>query len=534
MVEKDADALQRLPGIGSSTQREIVAVVTTGISPLMDALEGELPPTLLELLRIRGLGPARVRSLWGEQKIGGVDELKRALEEDRLPDVTGFTARTVDRIRRSLYEYLAHRGRSLRVHAERAVDDLLAYAARCSSVRKTAVAGSFRRGAETVGNLDFVIAATDAAAVIRHFEAYDEARSCTITDSTVIQLSLHDDMVARVTITPPVRFGAVLHWHTGSFAHVDELAAVARARGYVTAPDGLRKDGAVVEVEDEEAFFAALGLPFVAPEIREARGELEAAHADRLPALIQVSDVRGDLHMHTTSTDGRNSIQEMAVAARQRGYDYVAITDHTRNVRIANGLEVEAVPAYLEQIEAVNRALTGITVLKGLEVDILADGSMDMPDEILARLDVVIASIHSHFDQPESQMTARVLRAVDHPLVQILAHPSGRLVGQRSPLLLDLDEVLRRAANTKTMLELNANPERLDLNDHRCREAQQLGIPIVISTDAHSASQLDNLPRGVRQARRGWLAAESVLNTRPLEEALSLLSVKRRQGPQRA
>lgn len=532
MVMRDFEQLSRIPGIGASTGREIAAVVNTGNSALLTTLEGELPPTLLELLRIRGLGPARVRSLWSELQVGTVEDLQRALEDGRLREVTGFTARTEDRIRRSFYEYMAHRGRTLRAVAENVADEVLAYAARCGSVRKVSSAGSYRRGTETVGNLDFVVATDSPDVVEKHFRNYEEARNFKHVSNRVFELNLFAGITARIVLTHPERFGAVLHWHTGSPAHVEELAAVARARELYTAPDGLSRGGVTLDTPDEVAFFEALGLPYIAPELREGRGELEAAHAGTLPTLITIQQIRGDLHMHTTSTDGRNSIEEMAVAARARGYEYIAITDHTRNVRIANGLEVEQVPAYLDQIDAVNRALTGLTVLKGLEVDILPDGTMDMPDEILARLDVVIASIHSHFDQAEPVITARVLRALDHPLVQILAHPSGRLVGQRSPLLLDLDKVLERAAQTGTMLELNSNPERLDLNDRRCREARELGIPVVISTDAHSVQQLENLTRGVRQARRGWMTPDSVLNTRPVDQALELLWAKRRRGNQ--
>ncbi len=516
-----------IPGIGVAIAGKVRAILETGTFPAYEKMRRQVPESLLELLAIRGLGPARARDLHKTLGVDGVESLQRALEAGRLPEVKGFTPRTEDRIRRSLYEYLAHRGRMLRVQAEVYAESLHEHLSACPAVLRCAVGGSYRRGLETIGDLDVVVATEEVHEVIdcllswRHFNTWEKV------DGSWLQFVADSDLPAMVVCVPPDRFGAAMHHFSASKAYLRAFAEFADERGFKAAPTGLSHHLRPVKTADEEAFFAAFDLPSIPAELREDGDALRAAQEGRLPHLVTEGDIRGDLHMHTTFTDGRHTILEMAVAAREKGYEYIAITDHTRNVKVAGGLEVEELPAYFEEIDKVNRSLEGITVLKGLDVDILEDGRMDMPDEVMRRLDVVIAAIHSHFDQELEAMTARVLAAIEHPLVDIVAHPSGRLVGQRSPLLLDFDRVFDAARRTGTLLELNANPERLDLHDRHCRIARELGIPVVISTDAHAAWQLENMKRGVLQARRGWLRPEDVFNTRPLAEIRALKAQKR-------
>jgi len=379
-----------------------------------------------------------------------------------------------------------------------------------------------------VGSIDLVVGTTSRRNVTDMLRSWGLESVDSGTGGQPYGFTLFEGLVCRVHCQRPEEFGPALALLTASPAHHAALTGFARANNRPPPPLTLDDVGPADSFPREEDFYAHLGLPRIPPELREGLGEVESAAEGRLPALVENSHIRGDLHMHTTSTDGIGTIREMAVAARQRGYQYIAVTDHTRNVKIANGLEVEQVPAYLEEIERVDRTVEGVRVLKGLEVDILKDGSLDMPDEILARLDVVVAAVHSHFDQAAREVTSRVTRAMRNPFVHILAHPTGRLIGQRSALLVDVEELMKTAVQTGTALELNANPERLDVHDGNCRRALELGIPVVISTDAHAVEQMGNMSRGVTQARRGWVTPDDVLNTLPCAEMLSRL---RRRNP---
>jgi DNA polymerase (family 10) len=425
---------------------------------------------------------------------------------------------------------MSYRGRFLRREAEGLMKALLSYLRTCPAVLRAAPAGSFRRGRESVGNLNAVVATDAPEAVRSHVESWEEAQLPIVLDGAKLFFKLHAEVEADLLLVPEDRFGAAWHYQTGSAEHNRQLARLARTRGLVPQPGGLYAGQETLETRDEEAFFDRLGLPWIPPELREGRGELEAAQGSALPRLVEPGEIRGDLHMHTTFTDGTASMLEMALAAKALRYEYIAVCDHTHNVRVANGLSPDRVAQYLEEVDRVNALVGGFTVLKGLEVDILPDGTLDMPESILERLDLVIASVHSAFDQSEDLMTARVLKALDSRWVHVLGHPSGRLIGQRSPLLLDMEQVFARAAQRGKMLELNANPERLDLTDLHCRQVRQMGIPIVISTDAHSISQLANMPRGIFQARRGWLEADDILNTRPLPELRRMLAAVRGRG----
>ena len=509
-------ALTTIKGVGESIASQLQAMLTDGHMPRYEELKAEVPEGLIELLSIRGLGAAKVRTLHTALGIAGIDDLREALEAGRLREAKGFTPRTEDRIRRSLYEFSAHRGRTLRALVEPTAMALVELLEALPGVTRAVPAGSYRRGLETVGTLDMVVASDSREEVHRALVAWDFFFGWSDGQPDTMAFLTDSDLHVAVHLVPPGAFGTELHRRTGS---AEYLAALTEGLDVLEEP----------LAESEEQYCAALAIPCLPPELRSGVESLNEVRISGMPELIVVGDIRGDLHMHTTHTDGRNTVEEMARFCRERGLEYLAITDHTRNVRVAGGLFPEEIPGYLEAIELANQRVPGITILKGLEVDILADGSMDMPDEIMAQLDVVIGAIHSHFDQDSEAVTRRVLTAMEHPLVQFIAHPSGRLVGSRSPLLLDFDRLYSVAERTGTMFELNANPERLDLHDQHCRRARQLNIPVVINTDAHAVQQLDNLGKGISQARRGMLAATDVLNTRPLPAMLELLQRKRNQ-----
>ncbi len=565
--------LTTIPGVGAAIEQQILALLTKGSLPRYEELRATIPEELIELLSVRGLGATRVRTLHQELGIAGIDDLQEALEAGRLREAKGFTPRTEDRIRRSLYEYVAHRGRTLRALAEPFANKLLALLDTVPGVEQTTPAGSYRRGLETIGTLEIVVATNDPEAIRKALPKWEHFRNWSPREDEALGFLSEADLKIAVHHVEPQHFGQTLHQLTGSNEYLSTLPpphpsnqreregvrlgtsshcqGAARPRLNADHDEGQRERegvrlgtggkpqseglsgskataGLTADVLEQE-YCVAAGIAWLPPELRSDTYALDEVRQSGLLDLVTLESIRGDLHMHTTHTDGRHTIEEMAIACRERGYEYLAITDHTRNVRVAGGLHPEEVPAYLEAIEAANDRVEGITILKGLEVDILADGSMDMPDEIMAQLDVVIAAIHSHFDQDVETVTKRVIAAMEHPLVQFVAHPSGRLVGQRSPLLLDFDRLFAAAQRTGTMFELNANPERLDLHDRHCRIARQMEIPVVINTDAHALRQLDNMPRGILQARRGMLTASDVLNSRPLPAMLKLLNRKRKE-----
>jgi len=505
--------LPRIAGVGPAIEAKIISMLKTGTFEALERARRDIPESVLEMLRVRGLGPARVRTLLQDKGVKSVEELAVLVEKGELAQVKGFSPETVSRVRRSLFEYMSLRGRVLRPPAGEVLADIKSHLLGLAGVERVEAAGSFRRARETVGNLD-VLALGEPSAIQERLRTWKSAAGDPIRTGQCVRLAHFSGLEIRVTCVKKDAWGS-LHWFlTGSAAHVGKLAERAADLG---------------PMPDEESLYAGLGLQPVPPELREDWGEIELAAEGRLPRLLDRGDVRGDLHMHTTLTDGRSSMPEMARRARAMGYEYMAFTDHTKNVAVARGLGDERFDEYLAAVDEARNAVPGVTILAGLEVDILADGALDLPDELLSRLDLVIASVHSHFDQSEERVTARVLKAMANPNVHMLAHPSGRLIGQRSPLLLDLDKVLDAAEKLGVMLELNSNPERLDLSDEYCRKAAARGIPIVVSTDAHSVEQLENMRWGVDQGRRGWLEPGHVLNTLPRDELVARLASRRRR-----
>ncbi|WP_206425341.1 DNA polymerase/3'-5' exonuclease PolX [Staphylospora marina] len=518
------DRLENLPGVGKGTAAVIREMATTGTAQVLEDLKRRIPPGLPVLLGIPGLGPKSLHLLHRELGISDLRDLVQAAEEGKIRNLPGFGVKKEQKLLEAIRKLGSRPNRRLLAEARQLADVVLRKLAGHPAVVRIEPAGSLRRGKETVKDLDFVVATEHPKEAGEAILAVSEVKEVTAKGDTKITVELEADgirMSADFRLVAPEKFASAWLHFTGSAAHNVRIRQRAKELGWKVSEYGISDDRSGEErtFASEEAFYRALGLPYIEPELREDQGEFEAAEQNGLPDLIRPDDVRGDLHMHTVWSDGAETVYEMAVAARERGYEYIAVTDHSRSLRVAYGLSVDELMKQWEEIDRVNRELEGITVLKGAEVDILADGSLDYPDEILERLDVVIASVHSRLGLDEETMTDRILRAIKHPYVHIIGHPTGRLLGRRDPCKLDLDRLFRTAADTGTILELNADPRRLDLGDQLLRRAcEEYGTLFVISSDAHSSAGLDRMAYGVITARRAWLEKRNVLNTLPLAE----------------
>ena len=518
--------LPKLAGIGADLEGKMREIAATGSCKLLDELRRKFPAGITELLTLPGLGPKRVRLLHDE-RIDSIAELERAARAGRLRGIPGFGEKTESRI---LEAAGAHLSKSRRFKLADAAQYAEPYARHLGAV----IAGSYRRMKETVGDVDFLVCSDRPAGIIERFVRYGEVREVRAQGDTRAAVVLACGLQADLRVVPRESFGAALHYFTGSKAHNIAVRKLGIERGLKINEYGVWRGRRRVAGDTEESVYAAVGLPYIAPELREEMGELEAARRCELPRLVELADLRGDLHAHTRATDGRNSLREMALAAKARGLEYLAITEHSRRVAMAHGLDPARLARQIGEIERLNAELAGITLLKGIEVDILEDGGLDLPEAILARLDLVVGAVHSKFDLPRARQTARILAAMDHPRFSILAHPSGRLIGARAPCELDMLAVVRKARARGVALELNAHPDRLDLTDVHCRMAKDEGVRVAISSDAHSVDGLDVLRYGVGQARRGWLEKKDVLNARPLAELLRLIAPASRAGATRA
>ena len=522
MVAKGED-LTSLPGIGDDLAGKIKEILATGTAAAIEAQRKRVPATLTELLRIPGLGPKRVKRLAHELKIRSLSELQTAAQAGRVRTLAGFGEKTEQHILDALATRLAEAPRVQRAVAIPSAEALVAYLEQSSGVSRVIAAGSYRRGLETIGDLDILVTAPAGRAVMDRFVAYQEVRDVLAHGATKSSVRLQSGLQVDLRVVPQDSYGAALLYFTGSKAHNVVLRQLAQQRGLKLNEYGVFRGDKPVAGETEESVYASLGLPWIPPELREGRGEIDAAKAGRLPHLVDLQDLKGDLHAHTRATDGRNSLQEMAEAARLRGLRYFAITDHSRRLTMAKGLDSTRLLQQMEDIDRLNATLSGITILKGIEVDILEDGNLDLPDEVLGRLDLVVGAVHSRFNLSNRRQTERIMKAMDHPHFSILAHPSGRLIGRREPYEVDMLRIIRKARERRCFLEINAHPERLDLTDIHCRMAKEEGVLLAVNTDAHSMLDLENARFGVGQARRGWLEKTDVLNTRPYAELRKLL-----------
>jgi DNA polymerase (family 10) len=535
----DTARLLEIPGIGKGMATNLQAIASTGTLPLREELLAKYGAGLLELLKLPGMGPKTVALLWSAAQIASIDALAEAIEAGRLSGLPRMGEKQIEKLRKGIDDYRRSAGRYRIDVAEEAARRigayLLAFEGRGSASFDSVIpAGSLRRGRETVGDLDLLVtgpacAPDHTAAAVEYVAAYPGIHNIIAKGENKVSFHLDSGLQVDVRLLPSESYGSALQYFTGSKAHSVALRQRALKMGYTLSEWALARldDNSTVAAATEEEIYAALGLDWIPPELRENLCEIEAAAHHALPRLIQQSDLRGDLHMHTTATDGHNTIREMADAALAAGYRYIAITDHSKNLAMTNGLDEKRALEHMKRIRAVDREMEGrIRVFTGIEVDILADGALDLEDKVLAQMDIVIASIHTRFDQPREEMTARILRAIENPYVRILGHPTGRLLLRREPFALDLGLILRRAAELGVAVEHNAAPERLDLNDRDLRLAKELGCKIVIDSDSHDARNLGKMEYGLRQLRRAWLGPEDVLNTRGPDEFLAALRLR--------
>jgi DNA polymerase (family 10) len=531
----DTARLLEIPGIGKGMAANLQAIASTGTLPLREELLAKYGAGLLDLLKLPGMGPKTVALLWSAAKIAGIDQLAEAIDAGRLAGLPRMGEKQIEKLRKGIGDYRRSAGRTRIDVAEQAARHIADYLLAFPGIEKVTPAGSLRRGRETVGDLDLLAtgpacAPEQTAAAVEYVAAYPGIHDIIAKGENKVSFHLDGGLQVDVRLLPSSSYGAALQYFTGSKAHNVALRQRALKMGYTLSEWSLGRldDNTAVASATEEEIYAALGLDWIAPELRESLGEIEAAARHALPRLIEKSDLRGDLHMHTMASDGRNTITEMAEAALACGFKYIAITDHSKNLAMTNGLDEKRALEHAAQVREVDRRMEGrIRVFSGIEVDILADGALDLDNEVLAQLDVVIASVHSHFDQSREEMTARVLRALENPYVRILGHPTGRLILRREPFALDMGAVLGRAAELGVAAEHNAAPERLDLCDRDLRVARELGCRIVVSSDSHDSRNLGKMDYGVLQLRRAWLSPEDVLNSLEPEPFLAALRPRR-------
>ena len=535
MTAADSTArLLEIPGIGKGMAANLQAIAATGTLPLREELLAKYGAGLLELLKLPGMGPKTVALLWDAAKIAGIDQLAEAIEAGRLVGLPRMGEKQIEKLRKGIDDYRRSAGRFRIDVAEEAAQRLSAYLLSFTGIERVSPAGSLRRGRETAGDLDLLVTGPACApehtgAAVDYVAAYPGIHDIIAKGENKVSFHLGDGLQVDVRLLPSASYGAALQYFTGSKAHNVSLRQRALKMGYTLSEWALSRldNNSTVAAATEQEIYAALEMDWMPPELRENLGEIEAAARHALPKLIQKADLRGDLHMHTTATDGHNSIREMAEAALACGFSYIAITDHSKNLAMTNGLDEKRALEHVQRIREVDRQMEGrIRVFTGIEVDILADGSLDLDDEVLAQMEIVIASVHTRFEQSREEMTARVLKAIENPHTRILGHPTGRLLLRREPFALDLGAVLRRAAELGVAVEHNAAPERLDLNDRDLRLAKELGCKIVIDSDSHDARNLGKMDYGIRQLRRAWLGPEDVLNTLGAAELLGALRLR--------
>jgi DNA polymerase (family 10) len=530
MVDAGED-LTALAGIGKDIAGRIEELIGTGTIELLEQLDAEVPRSLVELMRLDGVGPKKARKLHDELNVRTVDDLEAELQAGRVEKLQGFGRKSAEKILRAIAEHRAHVGRFLLDDAEELVAPVVEHVRGAPGVERIEVAGSLRRRKETIGDVDLLAQCEgDGTAVIEHFVKYAGAERVEAAGGTKGSIVLRSGLQIDLRVIPTRSFGAAMQYFTGSKEHNVAMRTRAVRQGLrvnewgvFRIPEGAdpeslgKEEGERLAGADEKEVYEALGMRWMPPELRENRGEVRASVEGELPRLVTLDDIRGDLQMHSTWSDGKVPLEEMARACRDRGYAYCAITDHSQAMAMVQGLTPERAREQWSEIEEVRERVEGIDILRSAEVDILRDGSLDLPDEILGELDVVVVSVHSLMDLGRTTMTDRVLRAIRHPSVDILAHPTGRRLNRRDPFELDVEAVLTAAAELGVAVELNANPNRLDLSDVHVFRAKELGVKVVISTDAHAPRELANMRFGVDQARRGWLEADDVLNTLPAD-----------------
>ena len=514
-----------IPGIGKGMLVNLQELFKDGSLSVQADLLKKYHPSMLQLLKIQGLGPKTIALIWSAYQVCDVDGLEKLAREGKIRELPRMGEKHEQKLLKAIEDYRRISGRFLIDAAEATANKLTEYLAKFPGIDRITPAGSLRRGRETVGDLDILVTGTaccsdvERANAVQYVAKYPPLMDVIARGDNKISFRLRSDMQVDVRLLPPESFGAAVQYFTGSKAHNVALRQRALKMGYTLNEYSLADlgTGKPVAGKSEEEIYAKLKLDYIPPELRENLGEIDAAEKHTLPVLITLDDLQGDVHMHTVETDGKNTIEEMAEAAKARGYRYMAITDHSKNLAFANGLDDTRAVAHIQRIREANDRIEGITIFAGIEVDILADGDLDLSDDVLAQMDVVIASVHSVFNQETPKMTERLLKAIENPNTSIIGHPTGRLQLRRDAYRFDMDAVLTAAAKHKVAMELNSYPDRLDLNDVHLRQAKQRRVKIVINTDSHHTSHLDKIRYGVLQARRAWLTQDDVLNTLPAQ-----------------
>jgi DNA polymerase (family 10) len=521
---RQGEKLDELPGIGEDLAGQIAEMARSGRSSKLEELAAAVPRLALELMRLPNVGPKRAMRLCDELRARSLDDVRRAARAGKVRSLSGFGAKFEQALLHSLAAADLKKERRFKLASVQGyADAALAHLARAPGFEKAEIAGSFRRRKETVGDLDVIVAARRGQLVIDWFTRFPEIEKVVSAGTTRATVTLHSGLQIDVRVVPQESYGAALVYFTGSKAHNIALRRLAQTQDLKINEYGVFRGDRAIAGETEASVYAAVGLPMIEPELREDQGEIEAAASGALPALVRLSDIRGDLHAHTSETDGANTLEELAQAAKERGLRYIAVTDHSRRLAFAHGLDENRLLAQIDRIDAFNDTHAGVEVLKGIEVDILENGALDLPDATLARLDLVIGAVHSQFGLSREKQTERILRAMERPHFSILAHPTGRLLLERDAYEVDMTCVIRAAKARGCFLELNAHPDRLDLSDVHCRMAKAEGVLVSVNTDAHRIQDLANLRFGVSQARRGWLEKDDILNTRSLSTVRKLL-----------
>src|SRR3954471_2224723 len=521
-----AGTVTQVPGIGKTLEEKLRTLFDTGVIPSAEKLKAKYPPGLVEVTRLPGFGAKKARKLFDVLGVASLEDLQRAVDEEKLRDVAGFGPKAEENVRKALEAGVKPKQRLLLSKTFEVADSLVQAISGHPAAERVEIAGSARRWAESCKDLDIVATASDPDALSKAFAGLPLLGEVQHQGSAGVKAVTHNGLPIDFRIVPPENFGNLLQHFTGSGKHNEALRTAAVKRGFNVSEYGVIHDGETHACATEEEVYELLGLQYIPPELRENRGELDAARKGELPRLVELGDIRGDLHMHTVASDGRFTIEQMAEAARERGYEYIAITDHSATHGFGNDVQPDQLRRQIELVHKADAAIGGIRILAGTEVNVMPDGTLDYDDELLAQLDWIVASLHSSFRLGEKEQTERMIRAMEHPLVDAIGHPTGRLIERREAYALDIDAIAEAAVRTGTFLEINANPDRRDLNEINARRAVELGATVVIDSDAHWTTTLPNIQYGVATARRAWLTKDSVANTRPWPE----LDAMRKRG----
>ena len=520
---KDTEELKELPGIGEKIALKIKEIVETGRLEMYEKLKKSEFASLIALLDVPGMGPKHVRLVYDKFGIKTIDQLEKAARRGKLRDLPGLGEKTEQNILKGIEQDRRHKERfPLGVILPKA-ESIVSELKKVNEVKDVSLGGSLRRMKETIGDVDILVSSSKPKKVSDTFIKLPEVKNVLSKGSTKSSVVTKDGFQMDLRVVKPESYGAALHYFTGSKAHNIRIRSLGVERGLKINEYGVYKGKRSIGGKTEEEVFKSVGLPYIPPEIREDWGEIEAAQKGKLPHLVKLKDIRGDLHVHSNWTDGRSTIEEMAKAAQKFGYQYIALCDHSPTIGITNGLTPERIEKQKEEIEKLNQKFKGFKILRGAEVDIKSNGKMDFEDEILKELDIVVGAVHTKFTQPKEEMTKRIIQAIENPYVHIIAHPTGRLIGKRDPYEVDMDKLLDAAKANGKIMELNAYTDRLDLNDLHCRKAKEKGVKIAISTDSHWTEHLSWIRYGIATARRGWLEPEDVINTLPLENLMTVL-----------